>query len=261
MSQLELATSTHRIRVSDDVRYLTIGQVKRRYGDVSDMWVWLHVRDHGFPKPLQFGGPTSAQHWLLSEIEQWEIEKSKQAVDVRTGLLANDAAWCRANLEKGFGDLPLRPADNRCELCGNIYKAELRWDLDIDLRGLHAVPLEACFRGWVCRGCHNLLKWTNQIGREKLFAYLDRGIAFGDNPAEYPADGRCELCERWCGEKLNRDHSHQIEALGFTVFDSRRGYLCQPCNTDKVARIDRIGVLKFHEHLDRARKKFVLSGR
>jgi predicted DNA-binding transcriptional regulator AlpA len=72
MSQLELTTSTHRIRVSDDVRYLTIGQVKRRYGDVSDMWVLRHMADHGFPKPVQFGGPTSARHWLLTDIENWE---------------------------------------------------------------------------------------------------------------------------------------------------------------------------------------------
>jgi predicted DNA-binding transcriptional regulator AlpA len=39
---------------------------------VSDMWVWRHMRDHGFPKPVQFGGPTSARHWKLSDIETWE---------------------------------------------------------------------------------------------------------------------------------------------------------------------------------------------
>ena len=68
-----LAQSTHqnRIRVSDDARNLTIGQVRERFG-VSDMWVWRHMRAHGFPRPVQFGGPTSARHWLLSDIERWE---------------------------------------------------------------------------------------------------------------------------------------------------------------------------------------------
>ena len=78
MSQLELTTSTHRVRVSDDIRYLTIGQVKRRYGDVSAMWVWRRMRDHGFPKPVHFGGPTSARHWLLADIENWERERGRQ---------------------------------------------------------------------------------------------------------------------------------------------------------------------------------------
>jgi predicted DNA-binding transcriptional regulator AlpA len=78
MSQLEQTTSTLRIRISDDVRYLTIGQVRRRYGDVSDMWVWRYMRSHGFPKPVQFGGPTSARHWLLSDIEQWERDRANR---------------------------------------------------------------------------------------------------------------------------------------------------------------------------------------
>jgi predicted DNA-binding transcriptional regulator AlpA len=71
------STLTHRIRVSDDTRYLTIGQVRERFG-VSDMWVWRHIRDHGFPKAVKFGGPISARHWLLSEIEHWERERAKQ---------------------------------------------------------------------------------------------------------------------------------------------------------------------------------------
>jgi hypothetical protein len=33
-----LSTIKHRIRVSDDGRFLTIGQVRERFG-VSDMWV------------------------------------------------------------------------------------------------------------------------------------------------------------------------------------------------------------------------------
>ena len=71
------STLTHRIRVSDDTRYLTIGQVRERFG-VSAMWIWRYMRRHDFPKPVQFGGPTSARHWLLTEIEQWERERAKQ---------------------------------------------------------------------------------------------------------------------------------------------------------------------------------------
>jgi predicted DNA-binding transcriptional regulator AlpA len=67
----------HRIRVSDDARYLTIGQVRECFG-VSDMWVWRYMRQHGFPKAVQFGGPTSARHWKLSHIETWDRERAKQ---------------------------------------------------------------------------------------------------------------------------------------------------------------------------------------
>jgi predicted DNA-binding transcriptional regulator AlpA len=72
-----LSTITHRIRVSDDARYLTIGQVRERFS-VSDMWVWRYMRQHGFPQPVQFGGPTSARHWLLADIENWERERAKK---------------------------------------------------------------------------------------------------------------------------------------------------------------------------------------
>jgi predicted DNA-binding transcriptional regulator AlpA len=68
----------HRIRVSDDVRYLTAGQVRVRFGGVSDMWLFRYMRDHGFPKPVKFGGPTSARHWRLVDVEQWERERALQ---------------------------------------------------------------------------------------------------------------------------------------------------------------------------------------
>lgn len=83
VSQLEQTTSRYRILISDDVRYLTIGQVKRRYGGVSDMWVWRYMREHGFPKPVQFGDPTSARHWLIADLEQWERERSKSPPQTR----------------------------------------------------------------------------------------------------------------------------------------------------------------------------------
>jgi predicted DNA-binding transcriptional regulator AlpA len=70
---------SHRIRLADDPQYLTVGQVKRRFGDVSDMWIWRAMKRHGFPQAIKFGGPTSARHWRLSEIEQWERERSKRS--------------------------------------------------------------------------------------------------------------------------------------------------------------------------------------
>jgi predicted DNA-binding transcriptional regulator AlpA len=73
-----LTTITRRIHIADDTEYLTAGQIKRRYGDVSDMWIWRYMKRHGFPKPVKFGGPTSARHWRLCEIEQWERERAKQ---------------------------------------------------------------------------------------------------------------------------------------------------------------------------------------
>jgi predicted DNA-binding transcriptional regulator AlpA len=79
MSQLEQTLSMRRIRVSDDVRFLTIGQVKRRYGNVSDMWIWRRLRDHAFPKPVRFGGPTSVRHWVLSDLERWERARLTQS--------------------------------------------------------------------------------------------------------------------------------------------------------------------------------------
>ena len=73
--RVAISTFKRRIHVAYDARYLTIGQVRERFG-VSDMWVWRHMRQHGFPKPVQFGGPTSARHWLISDVEQWERERA-----------------------------------------------------------------------------------------------------------------------------------------------------------------------------------------
>jgi predicted DNA-binding transcriptional regulator AlpA len=66
------------IQVAGDVRYLTIGQVRERFG-VSDMWVWRDMKYHGFPQPVQFGGKTGARNWLLSDIEKWKRERVKLA--------------------------------------------------------------------------------------------------------------------------------------------------------------------------------------
>ena len=46
---IALSTATHRVRTSDDPLFLTIGQVRARYGDVSVMWVNRHIKQNGMP--------------------------------------------------------------------------------------------------------------------------------------------------------------------------------------------------------------------
>jgi hypothetical protein len=162
------------------------------------------------------------------------------------------AEWCRANLGKAVGELPDRPAENQCELCGMVFKAKLRPDYDpqLEQRGL---PSDARHRGWVCRGCYGLLKWIERVNEKKLFDYLDRQVVFGDPPPEYPTDGRCQICSKWCGNELHHDHDHDFEALGYAIEDSQRGYLCPACNINRVARVDRIGSGRLKKYLGRAR--------
>jgi predicted DNA-binding transcriptional regulator AlpA len=53
-------------------RYLTAAQVKRRYGDVSDMWLWRRFKnDPHFPKPLRHtnGGP---RIWDEAELDAYD---------------------------------------------------------------------------------------------------------------------------------------------------------------------------------------------
>jgi predicted DNA-binding transcriptional regulator AlpA len=63
------------IAVSSDGRYLTAGQIRERYG-VSAMWIYRYMARRGFPKPVLFGGPTSARHWLISDVERGERERA-----------------------------------------------------------------------------------------------------------------------------------------------------------------------------------------
>lgn len=74
-----VTTVTRRIQVADDPMYVTAAQVKRRFGDVSDMWLWRALRFHSFPQPVRFGGRTSARHWKLSDVEAWERERAKRS--------------------------------------------------------------------------------------------------------------------------------------------------------------------------------------
>ena len=73
---IALSTATHRVRTSDDPLFLTIGQVRARYGDVSVMWVNRHIKQNGMPAGIRFGGKISARHWSIAELEAWEAKRS-----------------------------------------------------------------------------------------------------------------------------------------------------------------------------------------
>jgi hypothetical protein len=62
---------------SDDEheRLLNAGQVRRRYGNASDMWLWRRLHDSsGFPKPLFICG---RRFWKLSALVAWESARDK----------------------------------------------------------------------------------------------------------------------------------------------------------------------------------------
>ena len=65
-----------RIHVSDDPALITIGELCA-WLNVSRMWVARYVRDHGFPKGFQLGGPTSARRWRRTDVEAWLTKRAK----------------------------------------------------------------------------------------------------------------------------------------------------------------------------------------
>jgi len=69
------STLKNRIHVSDDPAFLTIGQVKERYG-CSAMWVHrkMAAAELPFPQPVRFGGATSARRWRLADLLAWEAQ-------------------------------------------------------------------------------------------------------------------------------------------------------------------------------------------
>jgi hypothetical protein len=59
----------------DRDRLLTAGQVKRRYGNASDMWLWRRLHDSsGFPQPLFICG---RRFWKLSALVAWERARAQ----------------------------------------------------------------------------------------------------------------------------------------------------------------------------------------
>jgi predicted DNA-binding transcriptional regulator AlpA len=52
-------------------RFLNSRQVRRRYGDSSDMWLWRRLNDQsGFPPPINISG---RRFWKLNDLVAWEL--------------------------------------------------------------------------------------------------------------------------------------------------------------------------------------------
>ena len=55
---------------AEDERYLSARQVRERFGNCSDMWLWRRLRDgSGFPQPLEISG---RRFWRLADLVNWE---------------------------------------------------------------------------------------------------------------------------------------------------------------------------------------------
>jgi predicted DNA-binding transcriptional regulator AlpA len=58
-------------------RLLTAAQVKRRYGNCSDMWLWRRLHDESrFPEPLMICG---RRFWRVGALIAWERSRAKGA--------------------------------------------------------------------------------------------------------------------------------------------------------------------------------------
>jgi predicted DNA-binding transcriptional regulator AlpA len=68
----------HRIIVSDDDAYMAIAEVCERFR-VSRSWIERKLCDDvlPFPKPIQFGGKTSARRWRRADVIAWEVARAK----------------------------------------------------------------------------------------------------------------------------------------------------------------------------------------
>jgi predicted DNA-binding transcriptional regulator AlpA len=55
-------------------RFLNSKQVRARYADASDMWLWRRLNDESnFPKPLHI---ENRRFWKLSELVAWERHRA-----------------------------------------------------------------------------------------------------------------------------------------------------------------------------------------
>jgi predicted DNA-binding transcriptional regulator AlpA len=64
------STIRRRIVLSDDARYLTVGQTCEHLG-FSDMWIVRRTADANFPKPVLLDG-ARVRRWRLADLEAWE---------------------------------------------------------------------------------------------------------------------------------------------------------------------------------------------
>ena len=58
--------------------YITAPQLRERFGGRSDVWLWRLLNDEraNFPRPVIV---RRCRYFPLSEIEAWEVSKSRQA--------------------------------------------------------------------------------------------------------------------------------------------------------------------------------------
>lgn len=66
VSSMPLAAPSHRPRV-----FLTAKQVRKRYGEMSEMTLWRWMRDPamGFPQPAT---KNRIRYWSEAELDQWD---------------------------------------------------------------------------------------------------------------------------------------------------------------------------------------------
>ena len=65
-----LSATKGKARHGDDAIYATAGTLKRRFDNVSDMWLHRRMRDDGFPAPVYFG--TAQRYWRMADVIAWE---------------------------------------------------------------------------------------------------------------------------------------------------------------------------------------------
>ena len=59
--------------VAADDRFLTAKQLRARYGDASDMWLWRRLLDDsGFPQPMVLN---KRRYWRVSDLVAWEAAR------------------------------------------------------------------------------------------------------------------------------------------------------------------------------------------
>lgn len=60
-------------KACDVAKFLTINQVRERYGGVSRMWIHRRQRDAGFPAhATRFGGTHGPRSWLAADLDAWD---------------------------------------------------------------------------------------------------------------------------------------------------------------------------------------------
>ena len=65
--------------MTPDETYLRSADVRARYGNASDMWLWRRLHDgSGFPRPLLIN---ARRFWRLSELIAWEQTRNQNAAN------------------------------------------------------------------------------------------------------------------------------------------------------------------------------------